>query len=432
MEHNVLILRTILVSLAIIYGGQATANEVIQLQDIENSVLEKSNDIKSKKFEVEAAIEKRQALPSSYMPKLTLDANYKYLSVVPEIDMGPGKTLNFGDNKNYSIGPTLTLTLFDGNAKSSQQYALDKNLSSKKHGESNLRSSTLFKARFHYLNLVLLVDKRDLLLESLEVAKNQLKDVSVKKRLGAGSRLDLLTAKKEVHELESQYMEVDYNITAEKTELLKISHFEKIGRHLNRFETFELLIKKFEHYEEQHLDEKSNSKVKSIKDLAESLDGQARAINNSKLPRLSLVARSSYDYPNGPKLEHFNQNTIGLQLSMPLFDGGEINHLSAEKRMESQALKMRGIEEERNISESFVLIGKRIKNLKEQNKIIKQKIKETREIASLVFRSYQEGRSTFLDVERVNVKNREAKLSLSLNQHQIIFNLIQLAALAGE
>ena len=44
------------------------------------------------------------------------------------------------------------------------------------------------------------------------MANKQLKDVTDRKNVGAGSNLDLLTAQKEVHELESQLKEVIFSI----------------------------------------------------------------------------------------------------------------------------------------------------------------------------------------------------------------------------
>ena len=169
-----------------------------------------------------------------------------------------------------------------------------------------------------------------------------------------------------------------------------------------------------------------------MKDLSDSFESQAQSISKQRYPKINLIARTSLDYPNGPDLTAFNQNTIGVSLSMPLFDGGEISHNVNEKNLQAMALKTQAINEERNINESVLLATKRIENLQEQNEIIQKKIDESSEIAHLMYKSYQDGRATFIEVERANVKRRESKLSLSSNQHQIILNLIQLANVAGE
>ncbi len=410
---------------------------VLTLKELESEMINQSLDLKSKNYEVEAAKEKRETLSSNYIPKLTLEGTYKYVSEIPEINMAPGRTFKFGDNKNYSIGPTLSMTLFDFNSRSQMQNSLDKTTSAKENETKTLTSHSLFKTRLHYLNLVFLLEKRNLTFESLKVAKKQFNDVAAKKRYGSGSRLDLLTAQKEVHELESQLKEIDFNITAEQIELYKVTFHQKIKEEnytqgLNKLETLNELQSRFAHYHNNIPGVQSNAKVKSIRDLSESFESQANAISSQRYPKIVLFARTSLDYPNGPDLTRFNQNAVGVSLSMPLFDGGELSHNMNEKNLQAMVLKQQALNEERNISESIQLAIKRIENLQEQNEIIEKKIEESEDIANLLYKSYQDGRGTFIEVERANIKRRESKLSLSLNQYQIIHNLIQLADVAGE
>lgn len=410
---------------------------ILPLSELESEMLNQSLEIKFKKLEIDAALEKREALPSNYIPKLSLDGSYKYLSEIPEINMVPGRTLKFGDNKNYSIGPTLSMTIFDFNSRADLQKSLDKIFSSKENEAKTVKANILFKVRFHYLNIVFLQEKRNLMSESLNVANKQLKDVLSKNHFGSGSKLDLLTAQKEVHELESQLKEINFNLTAEQTELYKITFHQKIKdinlvENTNRLENLNDLQNRFMKYKQFSQDFESNAKVKSMKDLSESFESQAQSINKQRYPKINLIARTSLDYPNGPALSAFNQNTIGISLSMPLFDGGEISHNVNEKNLQAMALKTQAINEERNIKESVLLTTKRIENLQEQNEIIKKKIDESSEIAHLMYKSYQDGRATFIEVERANVLRRESKLRLSSNQYQIILNLIQLANVAGE
>ena len=238
------------------------------------------------------------------------------------------------------------------------------------------------------MNIVFLQEKRNLISESLKVANKQLKDVIAKNRFGSGSKLDLLTAQKEVHELESQLKEIDFNVTAEQIELYKITFHQKIKNadligNTNRLENLNDLQSRFMNYKQFIQDAGSNAKVKSMKDLSDSFESQAQSISKQRYPKINLIARTSLDYPNGPDLTAFNQNTIGVSLSMPLFDGGEISHNVNEKNLQAMALKTQAINEERNINESVFLATKRIENLQEQNEIIQKKIDESSEIAHL-------------------------------------------------
>lgn len=410
---------------------------IFTLNEIETIMLNQSLDIKSKESEVTATQEKRHSLPSNYIPKISLEGSYKYLSEVPEINMGPGRTINFGDNKNYSIGPTLTMTLLDFNSKSHLQASLNKNVSAKKNEVLSLKSNVLFKTRYHYINLTFLLEKRKVIANSLKVANKQLKDVTSKRRFGSGSKIDLLTAQKEVHELESQFKEISFNIATEQSELFKVSFYQKIKEtdfetDQSYLESLDLIKNRFISYRYREYNDVDSSKIKTLKDQAESLESQASSISSQRYPKVNLFARTSLDYPNGPDLSQFNQNSVGVTISIPLFDGGEISHNVGEKQNQALALRLQVINEQRNLIESIQLLMKRIDNLTEQNEIIQKKIIESNEISELIYKSYQEGRATFIEVERANVKSREAKLNLSSNEYQITINLIQLANIAGE
>jgi len=132
------------------------ASNLLTLRELETAMLDQSLETKSKEYEVAAAKEKRESLPSNYIPRLVLEGSFKYSSDVPEINGAPGRTLQFSDNKVYSIGPTLTMTLVDFNSKAHLQDSLDKALSAKQNEEMSLKSNVLFKVRYHYINLAFL------------------------------------------------------------------------------------------------------------------------------------------------------------------------------------------------------------------------------------------------------------------------------------
>lgn len=216
-----------LIYIPIIFSLELSAalrdSSLISLKDLEDSLLMNSVELKSKQHESLAALEKRNSVSSNYLPKLLLEANYKHITEVSEINVSPTRTIKFGDNQNYSIGPTLSMTLFDFDSKSHLQKSLDKSIEAKENEKTLLRANLLNFTRLHYLNLVFLLEKSDLLIESIKLSKKQLGDVSERNRFGNTSKLDLLSAQKEVHELETQEKEIENQIFVELSEIYKIS-----------------------------------------------------------------------------------------------------------------------------------------------------------------------------------------------------------------
>lgn len=421
----------------------------IKLQEIEKTVIERSYELKAKQAESGAIAEKAEALGSTFLPKLTLDAYYRYVSEIPTLATAPGRQLQFGDNQNYSVGPTVNMVLYDFGARKGQQESLVSMASSKKWEWQTLTKNVLQQTRFHYVNLVLLAEKQILLKESIKVAQDQLRDVEIRNRMGAGTKVDLLSARKEVNELLTQYkdtqglMSVEIgelqrllddinleNISSPVAEKAQINEFK--GANIIALEDFDVVSERLSKFETQSLNPQNHPRIRALKEAALASEQSAESIRSGRWPKLGLYARASQDYPNGPILETVDQRVIAVSFSMPLFDGGEITHSSQEKKATADSLKFQATHEERNIQHLYVLSLEKIKNLREQSSIIQKKIDESREIADLMFRSYKEGRSTFLEVERANVKYREAKLGLAYNQYHIINHLIILAALNGD
>ncbi len=421
----------------------------LSLTALEKDVLQESDLLKSKKFDLEAGVAKRNANPSSYMPKFSLDGYYKYVTEIPSLSIGPGKELQFGDNENYSLGASMNMVLLDFNAKKDHQESLDRSVKAKKYELQSLTEDILQKVRFHYINLFLISEKQVLLSESLKLAKDQLRDVENRIKFGTGTRVDRLSARKEVIELKSQFLETQSQMSIELSEIQKLTgniqqdilqspisfmveSSEFKSQNIIKIDSYNKLLKKFSPFLERQIKIQSHPKVAAIEEQARSQELQSESIKSGRLPKISLFARSSLDYPNGPIKEDIHQNVVGLTLSMPLFDGGEISHSIQEKRANSDSFKAMARAQNTSLLALYTVTLEKIRNLKEQKNVLEKKVQDSDEIAKLIFQSYMDGRATFIEVERANIKHRESKQQLSLNHYHTLNHLMILAALTGD
>src|SRR5262245_37617590 len=84
----------------------------LTLGEAEARALRVSNDLKAYGADVDSASESARAQYAALFPRLTLDANYRYIAKIPAVTVaGPGQPFSFGANNNYSVGPTLSYTL---------------------------------------------------------------------------------------------------------------------------------------------------------------------------------------------------------------------------------------------------------------------------------------------------------------------------------
>lgn len=421
----------------------------LSLSALEKDVILESDLLKSKKYDIEAGLAKRKANPSSFIPKFALEGYYKYVTEVPSLSMGPGRELKFGDNENYSLGATMNMVLLDFNSKNELQKSLDSSVLAKKYELQSLTEDLLQKVRFHYINLFLISERQVLLSESHKLAKDQLRDVLKRIKFGSGTKVDRLTANKEVIELKSQFLETQSQMSVELSEIQKLTSSIKQdflqspisskvnssdfkGHNVIRIDSYEYLLKKFTPFLDKKIETNTHPKVAAINEQSRSLVQQSESIKKGRLPKVSLFARSALDYPNGPIKDEIHQNVVGLSFTMPLFDGGELSHSIQEKRASSESLRALSRAQNTALMGLYALTIEKIRNLKEQSNVLEKKVQESHEIAKLIFQSYMDGRSTFLEVERANIKHRESKQQLALNHYHTLNHLMILAALTGD
>jgi outer membrane protein TolC len=155
-------------------------------------------------------------------------------------------------------------------------------------------------------------------------------------------------------------------------------------------------------------------------------DLKRQSIESSYWPKLQLSLRSSLDYPNGPKLERYNQNALMLSFSMPIWDGyhrtEQINSLMNVKR----SLELQKEQVQHDLQGAMQKLITSISQLEEEIKVARDGTKDAEDLAKLTYQSYINGKTKYLDVQSANVRVLEWKTQVdsliylrSLNVAQI-------------
>jgi outer membrane protein len=165
---------------------------------------------------------------------------------------------------------------------------------------------------------------------------------------------------------------------------------------------------------------------------AESYRLSADSLSSNLLPKLSLFAKTSIDYPNGPILEKINQNTIGVALTMPLFEGSRSTNESFEKQNQMKAFENRREQARTDLLRDWHKASDQLKGLRDKIDIFYKSVNESEERAKLVYSSYRIGRSNFIEVQSANLYALEAKVQSTTNDVQILIQLAYLASISEE
>jgi len=412
------------------------AADRISLSDCETAALNYSRRIKALANEVKSAESAAESAKTATYPSLVLEANVKYITALPKF-FG----MEFGDNWNYSAGPALYWTAFDGNVKRKNYESMEKLAQSKKFELEYEKKQLILNVRQAYFMLISSLATLDLLNQQLALAQAQNRDVRKGIEHGIKNKLDGVLSDSDVLQRQSQIKSAQISVT----DCIKILNdltgnavsfdFEKYAsqnswKELFDFDSLKDLLDKFLAYLSASFDE-NNSSAASLEMMSKYYETLAGADINSNYPVINIYAKSTMDHPNGPLVETFNQNTAGASFSMPLYQFGRNKKAAESGRYSAASYEEQKLEVIENMRRLFDSSKKKIAILAAQKDLSADVVDRTKTAAELMFSSYMAGESRFLDVENLNVKVLEAKTSEINIYAQMLTQLAIIASLSA-
>src|SRR6185437_7597437 len=115
----------------------------------ERMAVRNSNLLKAYISDAEAATEQADAQFSALIPRLSLDGSYRYQTVIPNIPI-PNLNIPLGSNSNYSVGPTLTYTLWDTFSARKSYHGFSRLADSREQSRKDAELQLLLQTRTAY------------------------------------------------------------------------------------------------------------------------------------------------------------------------------------------------------------------------------------------------------------------------------------------
>lgn len=400
----------------------------LTLQEAERRALELSPRIKASQEDAIAAHAGADSAFARMFPRLTIDANARYVTTVPQASVG-GNVLRLGDNLNYSAGPSLTYTLFDGGAARNMWRSLDRLAEAREENRRLARLQTLTSTRIAYVQAQISQTEFKLVEQSLKLARSQQKDVSSRFRAGSASRMDFLGANREVSTYEVRAASAKAELSAAAQELA--AYVGDLGNPLVlKLDALDALadqiqVKALAPPSPTHPQSRAQDKISESAELA------SRGQSALHWPALRVSAKTSLDYPNGAVLEQIHQNTLTASLSFPIFDWGQINRAADQKKAE--ALSARHMREQTQIElkRDWEKARARLTGLLEQRTSSAQAVEQSEELAHLGYQSYRLGQISLIDVQAMNLKLLESRVQKTRVDGQLLIQFSLLRSLSG-
>lgn len=436
-------------------SARAAAGDIeLTLASVESSALAGSNVFKSASGEAEVAAASARSARSALYPKVVLEGQLKYLEVVPSITMPAalGGPRPMGDNWNYRAGPAAYWTVFDHGAVKNYYESLKSAAKSKAVEAEHARRRVLFEARTAYFRLRLALEKVYLIGDNLQLALAQLKDISLSVKAGSRSRLDELMASQEVLARRRDLLKARNDISDALRDLSFITgaaqdprpqapldarmkgknygEIEPAGDYITA-DTLEGLLSRFIAYCASVPDTEGPS-IKAFEELAAAYRAASAGAGAERGLKLQINAKSSLDYPNGPNLYSFNQNSAGLSLSLPLFEGEKSSLKARESSLKADAALERSVEARNTAERDFYKARDAFLLLDARQKINIEAVDTALEAAELTYGAYKAGGATYLEVENANLSVLSAKTTSASATAEMLYQLAVMASLAKE
>ncbi|BAF69231.1 TolC family protein [Nitratiruptor sp. SB155-2] len=396
--------------------------KTLSLQECIDKALKNYPDVKTGRFKAEQAKKDISLQKSSYLPQLSLSAEYDLQRTYVMPQAGQFHTI---DNDGWSVGMQVRQKIYDF----SQTTNLIKSSKMKKE-IAKLRfkdTKALLRYRVKMIYALLLVQK-----EALEARE---KDLLAKKALYHQAQAlyaQGLKTQADVHRFYASVKEAEDALAQARADYKKsIATLEALtGLHLSTNIVLDsgILMQKFEVSKDLHTLLSNNLQTKIAQKDIQATALEAKAAKNVKWGSIDALAQISHV----KSLSSYDTTLLGIQYSLPLYTGGKLSAqaqkakiatLIAKERTES--IKRSIIEEHKKIMADLEEIESRIEAQKAQERALI-------ETKKLLNARYKVGLTTYIEVLDAQAAWLHVKLGLLNALYQRAASIFKLEYLNGK
>ncbi len=412
--------------LALLMSVTGSSPPLFTLDEAIERARNNSNTLKSNAATAKSAALVAEAFNATRYPKLSLDGSFRAQTVVPEATFG-GNSIKLNDYYGYSVGPTITYTLWDSGAKRNQLASLQALAHAKEHQSTLTAAQIALATKVTYIQAALTRESVDLAKHAAQLSQTQNKDIQIRLKNGSISRLDALNSDSEVlnYQLKIEQAQSEYqSVRADLGYLL--GNPQEIHDNL---ENLADIIARHKNKEQPALSP-SHPLIQIQAQLEKSALSQVNVQKAGYWPTLNMQLRSSADYPNGPIFKTIYQNSLGLNLSWSLFEFGSTKKQIAAKMADAQAAEFLKEETKIALFRDYEKAKARAQSFHEQIREAEKLVSKQEEISRLNYDTYRFGKLSYFEVQTSNIRLLDAKNRLALLRAQYLIQLSNIEYLA--
>jgi outer membrane protein TolC len=426
-------------STCLLFLGKASASsEEMTVEDAIRMGLRNNYDIQIARNEAAIAINNKGKGIANFLPVVDLDGNLRYDS----INEDTGSPASFSNSARRTSDAQLILnwTLFDGFRMFADKRRFDELA---KSGESQARAvieDRVVSIMVSFFNLVQQEQLLDVAHDTRDISKRRLEREEVRRDLGGVSSTDLLNARVNFNNDESNLLDQQLAVTIVRKDLNIVLASDPLTPIEVRKE---ILIPPFDmEFEELlRLARQNNSVLLTARYDKRVADEEVKIARSAFWPR--LVFTSNYGYADSAlfgdevttgldRNSHSIDAGVGVVLSFNLFNGNvdKINYQNARLQAINQDLFLKDVENQIAglVQEKLTTFQKRLAKvyLEEENTVT------ARQNLALQKERYAVGASDSLDFRDAQVNYARAQVSLIVARFDARISLLEIQQLIGK
>lgn len=316
----------LLTMLLVLSVQSVKAQEVWSLDKCIQTAIENNKKLKLKKNNIEIGKEKKNQVRSNLMPKIKLEADYKYFIELPYQLMpmsvfggpeGQFKEAQFGVPHNINANLQFALPLYNPQIKSN----IDMAKIGVKIAELNYQRTEeelYFEISNLYYNAQILLRQMDFIESNIENSKKLHSNIKLLKdnQLALGTDVDKISLK--ILQLETQKATI-------KSKYVQVLNGLKVLMGLSLDDNFDI-DHNIEYMDISKYPSKPTLDIKLVETKDRLLKTQLKSLKKSELPSLMLYGSYGtvgYGYDKSPNefLNFYSMGFVGLKATYNLFDG---------------------------------------------------------------------------------------------------------------
>lgn len=424
----------------------------LTLKNAQKMAEENSNAIESSRYILEAAKAQAIASSSSLYPRADFNGNYFYQTHIPTQTFA-GSNVKMGANDNYSIGPVVSYTLFDGGKAKNNTRSARLNADAKQQDVLSQKRDIRHSVSLTYARVQLYASNLAMTMDALKLSQGQSADIDLRFKVGTASKLDKISAHKEMLNYKLLFYQAQNDLASSLYDLFALTGETKtyntrrplprelasnlakdidVPTLLITIDPLETTLTKLSSNQHQFASPGGETpQIKSLSLLAQSSQMASKSQDAANKPKFSISAESRTAYPDSSKQEQYNNNIFSVSVSLPLWDANQnrslakkyLNEAKAQEKIKAQKIS----DMTRDHNKATAAIG----NLESQLLISQDSTKEAAEIASLTYHSYTAGKATFLEVQSANLRLMDARVNTAKIEYNLVTQLTEIEYLSG-